>query len=130
MVKGFRRAIIAARAKALLTPDTLVRSEGLSAFRALESQVRVHQRLIVNNDNRMMDTAFFWSSTILGNLKTSLQGVYHQIRSQYVPRFLALFQYRFNRRFDLKELALSALRLAARSNPMPLCQIRLAESAT
>jgi len=110
VVKGFRRAIIAAWAKAHLTPDAHVRSDGLSAFRALESQVRVHQRLIVNDDNRMMDTAFFWSSTILGNLKTSLQSVVHQIRSKYVTRFLALFQYQFNRRFDLKELALSAIR--------------------
>jgi len=46
-----------------------------------------------------------------------------------VPHFLALFQDRFNRRFDLKELASSAMRLAARSNPLPLRQIRLAESA-
>lgn len=130
VVKGFRQALVAAWAKNHLTPDAHVRSDGLSAFRALEPLVRVHQRLIINGDNRMMDTAFFWSSTILGNLKTSLQGVYHQIRKKYVPRFLALFQYRFNRRFDLKELVISALRLAARSNPLPLHQIRLAESAT
>jgi len=130
VAKCSRRSQIEAWARDHLCQDALVRSVGLHAFRALEAQARVHQRLIVNNDNRLLDTAFFWSSTILGNLNTSLQGVYHQLKSNYVPHFLALFQYRFNRRFSLKDLAFSAMRLAARSNPLPLRQIRLAESAT
>lgn len=130
VVKGFRRNLIEHWARNHLKPDAHVRSDGLSAFRALETMAVTHQRLIVNGDNRMLDTAFFWSSTILGNLKTSLQGVYHKLHRKYVPRFLALFQYRFNRRWDLKELAISLMSLASRSCPMPLHQLRLAESAT
>lgn len=130
VVKGFRRNLVERWARNHLQPDAHVRSDGLSAFRALETTAAIHQRLIVNGDNRMLDTAFFWSSTVLGNLKTSLQGVYHQIHRKYVPRFLALFQYRFNRRMDLKELAIGLMRLASRSCPLPLHQLRLAESAT
>jgi hypothetical protein len=130
VVKGFRRKLIEDWARNHLQPDAHVRSDGLSAFRALETTAATHQRLVVRGDNRMLDTAFFWSSTILGNLKTSLQGVYHKIHKQYVPRFLAMFQYRFNRRWDLKELAIGLMRLASRSCPMPLRQLRLAESAT
>ena len=130
VVKGFRRPLVERWARAHLQPNAHVRSDGLSAFRALETTAATHQRLIVNGDNRMLDTAFFWSSTIMGNLKTSLQGVYHQIHRKYVPRFLALFQYRFNRRMDLKELVIGLMRLAANSCPTPLRQLRLAESAT
>jgi len=69
-------------AKDHLKPDAHKRRDGLSASHALKPFVRVHQQLIVRGDNRMLDTAFLWSSTILGNLKTSLQGVYHQIHGK------------------------------------------------
>src|SRR5262249_183286 len=43
-------------------------------------------------------------NTVLGNVKNSLHGTYHSLRSKYLPRYLAEFCYRFNRRFHLKEL--------------------------
>jgi hypothetical protein len=37
---------------------------------------------------------------MLGNVKNSLLGRFHAIRKKHVPRNLAEFEYRFNRRFD------------------------------
>jgi len=46
---------------------------------------------------------FKWIDTVLGNLKTSLSGSYHTCNfRKYAPRYLAVFTYRFNRRFDLR----------------------------
>jgi hypothetical protein len=41
--------------------------------------------------------------TLLGNLKTAMAGTYHAFDfTKYAHRYLAEFQYRFNRRFDMK----------------------------
>jgi hypothetical protein len=42
-------------------------------------------------------------NTLLGNLKTAISGSYHAFDfAKYAHRYLAEFQYRFNRRFDMK----------------------------
>ena len=43
-------------------------------------------------------------NTILGNIKSALRGTYHAIRPKYAQRYLAEFEYRFNRRFDLPDI--------------------------
>ena len=47
---------------------------------------------------------FRWVNTILGNIKSALRGTYHAIRPKYAQRYLAEFEYRFNRRFDLPDI--------------------------
>ncbi len=43
---------------------------------------------------------------MLGNLKTTLAGAYHSLKyRKYAAHYLAAFAYRFNRRFDLRDLA-------------------------
>jgi hypothetical protein len=39
--------------------------------------------------------------TALGNIKVAITGTYRAINSKHVPRYLAEFEYRFNRRYDL-----------------------------
>lgn len=41
---------------------------------------------------------------LIGNLKRSINVTYHAIQTKYLPRYLAEFCYRFNRRFDLQTL--------------------------
>ena len=45
---------------------------------------------------------FKWVNTTLGNLKNTLR--YHAIRPKHVPRYLAAFQYRYNRRYRLADM--------------------------
>jgi ISXO2-like transposase domain len=45
--------------------------------------------------------AFKWTNTLIGNVKNVLLGICHAIRGKHVPRYLAEFEYRFNRRYDL-----------------------------
>jgi hypothetical protein len=45
--------------------------------------------------------AFKWVTTALGNIKVAIVGTYRAIHEKHVPRYLAEFEYRFNRRYDL-----------------------------
>ena len=45
--------------------------------------------------------AFKWANTALGNIKAAITGTYRAINGKHVPRYLAEFEYRFNRRYDL-----------------------------
>jgi len=55
----------------------------------------------MKGDRSVLNSIFYWTSTVLANLKTCLLGVYHWVNRKYFPRFFALFQYRLNRRMKL-----------------------------
>ena len=60
----------------------------------------------VSPRGRLSDVACLWArvNTILRNIKGSLHASYHSVSSKYLPRYLAEFCYRFNRRFSLREM--------------------------
>ena len=62
---------------------------------------------------------FRWVNTILGNIKNALCGTYHAVRPKYAQRYLAEFEYRFNRRFDLPDIIPRLVYVALRTPPMP-----------
>ncbi|PUB79944.1 MAG: IS1595 family transposase, partial [gamma proteobacterium symbiont of Ctena orbiculata] len=70
---------------------------------------------------------FKWVNTMLGNVKNSLLGTFHAIREKHVPRYLAEFEYRFNRRFNLPSMIERLLFVALRTPPMPYRLLRMAE---
>ncbi len=63
---------------------------------------------------------------MLGNIKNALQEIFHAIRKKHVPRYLAEFEYRFNRRFNLPAMIERLLCVALRT-PMPYRLLRMAE---
>tara|TARA_Y100001001_G_C7814953_1_gene241190 strand:- start:12 stop:248 length:237 start_codon:yes stop_codon:yes gene_type:complete len=70
---------------------------------------------------------FNWDNTLLGNVKNAITGNYHAIRGQHAPRYLAEFECRFNRRYDLNAMLPRFLAVAARTPPMPHRLLRMAE---
>ena len=72
--------------------------------------------------------ALTWVNTILGNIKRSLHGTYHHLSSKHLPRYLAEFSYRFNRRFSLREMFPRLAFVALRTAPMPYRVLKLAEN--
>ena len=71
--------------------------------------------------------AFKWVNTALGNIKAAITGTYRAINSKHVPRYLAEFEYRFNRRYDLAAMIPRLTWAAVRTTPMPLPAPKLAE---
>jgi hypothetical protein len=61
---------------------------------------------------------------MLGNVKRSLHGTYHAMSQKHLPRYLAEFCYRFNRRFRMGEMVTSFAHAAINSTPIPQHQLK------
>ncbi|MGB9165887.1 MAG: transposase, partial [Rhodomicrobium sp.] len=59
-------------------------------------------------------------NTLLGNIKAAMVGTYRAVRAKHAPRYLAEFEYRFNRRYRLAYVSL-------RTAPMPYKLLKLAD---
>jgi ISXO2 transposase-like protein len=76
---------------------------------------------------RRPDARLKWVNTTIGNIKSAITGTYRAIRDKHVPRYLAEFEYRFNRRYDLAAMMPRLAYVALRTPPMPYRLLRLAE---
>ena len=76
----------------------------------------------------VLTPAFKWVNTALGNIKTAITGTYRAIRQKHIPRYLAEFEYRFNRRYDLATMMPRLGWAAVRTPPMPYRLLKLAEA--
>jgi hypothetical protein len=128
-VKSFCKDDIEQWAKRSLAPSSVVVSDGLWCFQAVEEAGCFHQREVVGKGRKStgMD-CFRWVNTILGNLKNAITGTYHAFDFvKYAHRYLGEFQYRFNRRFDLAGMFKRLVAAAAKSTKLPERKLRLAE---
>lgn len=128
-VNGFKKTDIGQWAERYLCASSRVLSDGLNCFPGVAQAGAVHVPAVVGADRRSTDMpCFVWVNILLGNLKTALAGTYHSFKfSKYAHRYLAEYQYRFNRRFDLKALMPRLLRAAATTSPRTEAWLRLAE---
>ncbi len=62
---------------------------------------------------------FKWVNTMIGNIKNSILGTYHSVSETHVPRYLAEFCYRFNRRFQLDKMIERLAYMAVHTAAMP-----------
>ncbi len=56
---------------------------------------------------RNRTSAFKWVNTAPGNIKAALVRTCRAVREKHVPLYLAEFEYRFNRRYDLETMMAS-----------------------
>jgi len=128
-IKGFRMKEIARWSQAKLTPGTMVYSDGLACFAAVRDVGCMHCPTIMQGPALARKRLTLnWVDTMLGNVKNAIHGTYHAIAAKHLPRYLAEFSYRFNRRFDLRSMLTRLAIAAARTPPMPYRLIKLAES--
>jgi hypothetical protein len=79
----------------------------------------IHQPIITGSGRKAaLNPAFKWVNTTLGNIKSAITGTYRAIRDKHVPRYLAEFEYRFNRRYDLAAMMPRLGYVAVRTPPM------------
>lgn len=127
-VKGFRLAEVTRWSKHHLESGTQVVSDGLNCFKAVENTSCCHEPHVIGGGKQAVEhPAFKWVNTVLGNVKNSLKGTYHVFHKKHVPRYLAEFQYRFNRRIDLASMIPRLAYIAVRTPPMPVRLLTLAE---
>ncbi len=111
-----------------LTSGCMVVSDGYSCFKAVVNAGCSHNPYTVGGGKQAVDhPAFKWVNTILGNVKNSLRGTYHSFSKKHIPRYLAEFQYRFDRRIDLASMVPRLAYVSVRTPPMPMRLLKLAE---
>jgi hypothetical protein len=122
-----KTALAAFIAKSMVRPLTVV-SDGLVCFTTAED-AGVHDRTVTGGGKDCVALPQFKAvNTVLGNLKTSVAGTYHAFAfAKYADRYLAEFQFKFNRRFSMHELLASLTRAVIRAAPQPVRTLRLAE---
>lgn len=131
MVKSFTKKEIQTWAEKNLAKGAYVLTDGLNCFNALTESGYVHHREVIGKGNRSTDNpSFNWVNTVLGNVKNSITGTYHSSRNGYGKRYLAEFQYRFNRRFNLRDILTRLISAAADTPPLPGKLLKLAVNCT
>ena len=127
-VTGFCSGAISGFAKRSLEPDCEVVSDGLACFAAVTDAGCRHQVIKTGSGSTAARTpAFKLVNTALGNIKAAITGTHRSIAPKHVPRYLAEFEYRFNRRYDLAAMLPRLATAAAQTPPMPYRLLKLAE---
>jgi ribosomal protein L37AE/L43A len=123
------RQAMAAFAASHIAPSAIVVSDGLRCFMAATLIGADHERIITRGGKASMRLPQFRAvNTLLGNLKTAISGTYHAFDfAKYAHRYLAEFQFRFNRRFDMKTILPRLLHSLLLAPPSPERWLRAAE---
>lgn len=120
LLKRFSSDEIEQWAKAHLKSEATVISDGLACFNTVSKHQCHHDTIVCGGGKKSVEEPeLLWINTILGNLKTAFRGVFHAVRPKYAQRYLAEFQYRFNRRFDLSSIVARFFCIALRTPAMP-----------
>jgi transposase-like protein len=124
-----RQALAEFCTRHLLRPLTVV-SDGLDAFR-MAARAGVHQRIVTRGGKASATHPEFCAVNImLGNLKTAIAGTYHAFGfGKYAPRYLAEFQFRFNRRYRMRKMLPRILDALLHAPPLNTGSIRRPEIA-
>ena len=115
-------------AQHIATSATVV-SDGLWCFRATQIVGAEHERVVTGSGKASVRLPQFRAvNTLLGNLETAISGTYHAFHfAKYAHRYLAEFQYRFNRRFDLRSIFAKLLHALVLMPPCDERWLRAAE---
>jgi len=128
VVKGFTLQEIERWSLKHLESGSTVHSDGLNCFPAVTKAGCKHIPYVTGGGVESVEKPeFIWVNTMIGNVKNALVGSCHSINHKHLPRYLAEFCYRFNRRFNLKDMLSRFLYVAVKTPPMPKRLLTLAE---
>ena len=126
-LSGFSKQEIKSWSAKHLSSGSLVASDGLGCFPGVKESSCEHEAIITGGPVYDEFKVFKWLNTMIGNVKKAFHGTYHAISNDHLPRYLAEFCYRFNRRFQLGDMIERHAYVALRTPPMPQRLLKLAE---
>ena len=120
LVSGFTKEAVERYARETLEPGCDVISDGLACFSSLTKAGMTHTAITRGRaSRRIVDPRFKWVNIGLGNIKSAMTGTCRAIRAQHAARYLAAYEYRFNRRFDLSQMVPGLAKISAQTTPRP-----------
>lgn len=127
VVDGFRSKTIKKWAEESLVKGSHVVSDGLPCFNSVVDAGCSHEKIVCGGGRASVEEKkFYWVNTALGNLKSALRSTFHSISYKHAQRYLAGFQYRYNRRFNLEAILTRLTYVSLRTPPMPERLLRMA----
>jgi hypothetical protein len=122
---GFTNEAITPWARLNLMPGCDVRSDRLACFAGVLDAGWAHSYVVVGQRKPRELPQFTWVKTVLGNLKTMINGDYEAFKfPKYASEYLDAFAYRFDRRVHLTTLLQDLLGHAFTTSPTRERQIR------
>ena len=129
-VEGFTKEQIGCYAKAGLAPGAAVVSDGLHCFAAIAEAGFAHTVIKTGGGpRRPAEPAFACVNTVLGNVKSDIPGTCRALGARHSARYLAAYEYRFNRRVDLKSMIPRLAYVALSQRPSPYRTLVPAETS-
>jgi transposase-like protein len=127
-VTKFSKTAIARFAGAALDAGVHAVSDGLRCFPAVTEAGCTHTPVKTGSGPKAAkNPRFKWVNTVLGNIKAAMVGTYRAVRAKHAPRYLAEFEYRFNRRYRLETMIDRLAYVSLRTAPMPYRLLKLAD---
>lgn len=120
VVPAFTKEAVESYALETLEPGCAVISDGFSCFSGLAEAGMTHTAVARGKTPRcIVGPRFKWVNIGLGNIKSAITGTCRAIRTQHAARYLAAYEYRYNRRFDLPRMIPALAEIAAKTTPKP-----------
>jgi transposase-like protein len=127
-VARFSKTAIASFARATLEAGVHAVSDGFRSFAGVTEAGCAHTPVKTGGGAKAAkNPRFKWVNTTLGNIKAAMVGTYRAVRAKHVPRYLAEFEYRFNRRYRLDTMIDRLAYVSIRTAPMPYRLLKLAD---
>jgi transposase-like protein len=89
---------IQALVKDRLAEEAVIRTDGWQGYSMLDGSVRRHELVVPGSGPESLKVQP-WLHTLIANVKGNIRGVHDGVSQKHLPRYLAEFCYRFNRRF-------------------------------
>lgn len=127
-VAGFSKIAIAKLAGSAFAHGVHTVSDALRCFPAVTEAGCTHTPVKTGSGAKAAkNPRFKWVNTILGNIKAAITAIYRAVRVKHVPRYLAEFEYRFNRRYSLQTMIARLAYVSLSTPPMPYRLLKLAD---
>jgi transposase-like protein len=99
MVPRVSGAEIQALVRERLVEEVVVKTDGWQGYSFLDDSPRRRHKWLVPGSGKEAVKVLPWVHTLIANIKGNIRGVHHGVSQKHLPRYLAEFCYRFNRRF-------------------------------
>lgn len=115
---GFTKDAVKAYAHADIAAGSRVLSDGLRYFKGFVDAGLQHV-VKVTGGGRPTGSDFKWVNTGLGNVQSAIKSTLRSCDARHTPRYLAAFEWRYNRRFELSQNLERLARVALTIAPQP-----------
>ncbi|GHU79080.1 DDE transposase [Clostridia bacterium] len=102
-------------AKSCIVSGSLIRSDGLTAYKRLSKEGFLHEAEVFNHKENPEHLK--WLHTLISNAKSFIAGTYHGLDNVHLQAFLDEFCYRFNRRYWLDQIFARTIKACVVAKP-------------